>query len=129
MDFCITNVDRDKAEVTLRIGISCLLGFALATASLPHQIPPSFAPVLGVLVPYFAIGFPHLMLVFAGVIPSILMVLLFSCAAGSLVVMAAAVSRGCLVGVYAAYSLMITALFVTKHYSLTAKFTSPPSWL
>eukprot|EP00578_Thalassiosira_sp_NH16_P010128 CAMPEP_0181121664 /NCGR_PEP_ID=MMETSP1071-20121207/24867_1 /TAXON_ID=35127 /ORGANISM="Thalassiosira sp., Strain NH16" /LENGTH=955 /DNA_ID=CAMNT_0023206515 /DNA_START=190 /DNA_END=3057 /DNA_ORIENTATION=- len=61
-------LSKDHIEVTIRITMSCLVGYVLTIAYLPAIIPPSVASLLALLVPFLGFLMPTLCFSWAGVI-------------------------------------------------------------
>lgn len=116
--------DKDKFEVTLRIGIMCCLGFCLSVASIPKVVPPSQALMPGLLVAIFSQLLPTLMFTLCGAFPTILVLMVTVCIWSTALLATASVSHGCLLGVYSAFTLFMTTLYFGKHYSFTSGVAS-----
>ena len=112
--------DKEKFEVTLRIGVICILGFSLAIAAIPNVLPPSQAIMPGVVVSSMSTAVPTLMVTLDIVYPLILVLFVVICGWSTVLLAAGTVSDGCFLGVYAAFTLFMTSLYFGKNYSMTS---------
>jgi len=112
--------DKDKFEVTLRVGIMCICGFSLSIAVIPTIVPPSQSLMPGMIACTVSQVLPTVMYTIGIVIPLILVVFVGLCGCATMLLAAATVSDGCFMGVYAVFTLFMTALYFGKYYSLTS---------
>jgi len=112
--------DKEKFEATLRVGLMTFCGFCLSIAVIPTIVPPSQALMPGMATSAISQALPTVMFTLGIVIPLILVVFVVLCGCATMLLAAATVSDGCFVGVYAAFTLFMTALYFGKYYSLTS---------
>ncbi len=112
--------DKDKFEVTLRSGIICICGFSLSVAAIPNAVPPSQALMPGVLASTLSQVIPTLMYSTTLVLPMVLLTII----GVAMLLAAAAVSKGCFLGVYAVYTLLMTALYFGETYTFTSSLAN-----
>lgn len=116
--------DKDKFEVTLRIGIMCVCGFSLSIASMPNVVPPSQALTPGLITAMLSQILPKLM--FAVTIGPPVTLFLFVAIAGfsAMLLAAASVPRGLFIGIYSVCALLMTMVFFGKMCSFTISFAN-----
>lgn len=112
--------DKDKFEVTLRVGIICICGFALSIASIPNLVPPSQALMPGLMAAVLSQVLPTLMFSVTIVPAIVLVVLIGVCAFSTMLLAAASVSSGLFIGIYVVFTLLMTTLYFGKMYSFTS---------
>lgn len=112
--------DKDKFEVTLRVGVICLCGFSLSIASIPSVVPPSQSLMPGMMASVFSQSLPTLMFTLGLPIPVVLVLILAVAGWATMLLAAGTVSDGLFIGIYSIFTLFMTTLFFGEHYTSTS---------
>lgn len=112
--------DKDKFEVTLRVGVIALCGFSLSIASIPNVVPPSQALQPGLMASILSQILPTLMFALFGALPTVIVMMVVICGFSTMLLAAGTVSDGLFVGIYSVFVLFMTSLYFGKHYNMTS---------
>jgi hypothetical protein len=114
-----TTYDKDRVEVTLRIGIGFLIGFSMAIADIPTVVPPSFTYLMGSLIASLLFALPKYVWALPAVTSAVFAVMIVDLAVASAFLAAAHISDGLLLGLYSIFTFISTGLFFGKTETTT----------